>query len=80
MSLQTIFRDAPSTAQALDASVLDGPGPDDFVEVVAESFCLACQTPVAAFTNWGGDLVHYAGDPMSDSIQPYEADHAPFLA
>lgn len=80
MSLQTIFRDTTSTAQALHASVLDRPAPRDFVEEVRESFCLACQAPVAAFTSLGGDLAHYVGDPLSDNIEPYAADHAPLLA
>jgi hypothetical protein len=79
MSRATIIRDTDMTAQSFDASVLDAPDPDDYVEVVEESFCLACQAPVAAFETWGGELVHYVGDPMSDYIMPYEADHAPFL-
>jgi hypothetical protein len=79
MSLQTIFRDTTPTAQSLDANVLDEPDPRDFTEEVRESYCLACQAPVAAFTSWGGDMVHYVGDPMSDDIMPYETDHAPFL-
>jgi hypothetical protein len=45
-----------------------------------ESFCLACQAPVAAFTSQGGELLHYDGDPLSDSIEPYLDDHAPVLA
>lgn len=80
MSLTTIFRDAAPTAQALATNVLDEPDPRDYVENVREIFCLACQAPVAAFTTWGGDMVHYAGDPMTDSIAPYETDHAPILA
>ena len=89
MSLQTIIPATAPTAQALDAavlngtvldvSVLDAPDPDDIVELVAEIFCLACQAPVAAFESRGGDLMHYAGDPMNDNIAPYETDHAPFL-
>ena len=89
MSLQTIIPAAAPTAQALDAaildgivlgaSVLDGPDPDEFVELVPEIFCLACQAPVAAFESRGGDLMHYVGDPMNDNIVPYETDHAPFL-
>lgn len=79
MSLQTIVHDADLIAQSFDASVLDGPDPDGYVEVVRESFCLACQAPVAPFESHGGDLVHYAGDPMNDYIQPFDTDHAPFL-
>ena len=79
MSLQTIFRDTTPTAQSLDANVLDDPDPSDFTEEVRESYCLACQAPVAAFESRGGDMVHYVGDPMSDDIMPYETDHAPFL-
>jgi hypothetical protein len=44
-----------------------------------ESFCPACQSPVAAFESWGGELMHYVGDPMTDNIMPNEIDHAPFL-
>ena len=89
MSLQTIIPATAPTAQALDAailngtvldtSVLDGPDPDEFVELVPEIFCLACQASVAAFESRGGDLMHYVGDPMNDNIVPYETDHAPFL-
>ena len=89
MSLQTIIPAATPTAQALDTvvldgvvlgdDVLDGPGPDEFVENMPEVFCLACQAPVAAFESRGGELTHYSGDPMSDHILPYETDHAPFL-
>jgi len=74
MSLTTIFLDITRISQALDAA--DVPTP----EAAPESYCLACQAPVAAFTSWGGDLVHYVGDPMSDSIEPYVDDHAPILA
>jgi hypothetical protein len=28
---------------------------------------------------WGGELMHYVGDPMTDNIMPNEIDHAPFL-
>ena len=89
MSLQTIIPATAPTAQALDAAILDGtvwdasvldsPDPDEFVELVPEIFCLACQAPVAAFESRGGDLMHYVGDPMNDNIVPYETDHAPFL-
>ena len=89
MSLQTIIPGTVPTAHALDApvpdgivldaSVLDGPDPGDMIEVVPEVFCLACQAPVAAFEIRGGDLMHYAGDPMNDNIAPYQTDHAPFL-
>ena len=89
MSLQTIIPATAPTAQALDATVLDGtvwdanvldgPDPDEFVELVPEIFCLACQAPVAAFEIRGGDQMHYVGDPMNDNIVPYETDHAPFL-
>jgi hypothetical protein len=84
MSLQTIIPGTAPTAQALDAAILDGaildgPDPDEFVELVPEIFCLACQAPVAAFESRGGDMTHYAGDPISDDITPYETDHAPFL-
>jgi len=79
MSLTTIFRDSTPTAQALADNVLDESDPCDYVENVPEIYCLACQAPAAAFTSWGGDMVHYAGDPMSDSIVPYETDHSPIL-
>lgn len=79
MSLQTIFRDTTPTAQSPGGNVLDDPDPSDFTEEVRESYCLACQAPVAAFESRGGDMVHYVGDPMSDDIMPYETDHAPFL-
>jgi hypothetical protein len=82
MSLATIIRDTDLTAQSFDASVLDVPDRDDYVEVVQESFCLAClacQAPVAAFESWGGELMHYVGDPMTDNIMPNEIDHAPLL-
>lgn len=84
MSLQTIIRDTAPTAQPLDGTVLDpgaldGPDPDDIVENVQEVFCLACQAPVASFESLGGELAHYAGDPMTDDIMPYETNHAPFL-
>jgi hypothetical protein len=79
MSLATIIRDTALTAQSFDPSVLDAPDPDDYVEVVQESYCLACQAPVAAFESWGGELMHYVGDPMTDNIMPNEVDHAPFL-
>ena len=89
MSLQTIIPGTAPTAQALDATILDGtvwnvsvldaPDPDEFVELAPEIFCLACQAPVAAFEIRGGDLMHYAGDPMNDNIAPYQTDHAPFL-
>ena len=84
MSLQTIIPGTAPTAQALDAavrngSVLDAPDPDDIIGLVPETFCLACQAPVAAFEIRGGDLMHYVGDPMNDNIAPYETDHAPFL-
>jgi tRNA A58 N-methylase Trm61 len=46
MSHATIIRDTDLTAQSVDASVLDAPDPNDYVEVVQESFCLACQAPV----------------------------------
>jgi hypothetical protein len=49
------------------------------VENVPEVICLACQAPVAPFESLGGDLAHYAGDPMNDHIVPYETDSAPFL-
>jgi len=83
MSLQTIIPGATPTAQALDAAVLkgavldanvlDGPDPDDILEVVPEIFCLACQAPVAAFESHGGDMTHYVGDPVNDNIMPCEA-------
>jgi hypothetical protein len=79
MSVQTIFRDTTPTAQSLDANVLDEPDPRGFIEEVRESYCLACQAPVAAFESRGGDMAHYVGDPMNDDVVPYEADHAPFL-
>ena len=79
MNLATIIRDADLLAQSFDPAVLDGPGPDDRTEDVEESFCLACQVPVARFESHGGDLVHYVGDPMSDHIMPFKSDHAPFL-
>jgi hypothetical protein len=79
MSLATIIRDADLLAQSFDPKVLDAPGPDDYVEVVQETFCLACQTPVARFESRGGEMTHYAGDPMNGNIQPFDADHAPFL-
>jgi hypothetical protein len=79
MSLGIIIRDANLLAQSFDPKVLDAPDPGDYAEVVQESFCLACQTPVAPFESRGGEMTHYAGDPMNDSIQPFETDHAPFL-
>ncbi len=84
MSLQTIIPGTAPTTQALDTvvlddNVLDGPDPDDIVELVPEIFCLACQVPVAAFESRGGDMLHYVGDPMNDNIVPHETDHAPFL-
>lgn len=79
MSLSIIICDAHLLAQSFDPNLLDAPDPDDYVEVVQESFCLACQTPVARFESRGGQMMHYAGDPMSDSIQPLGTDHAPFL-
>jgi hypothetical protein len=80
MPTQTIIRDADLIAQAFAASLLDAPDPDDCVEDVEESFCLACQLPAARFESLGGDLAHYAGDPAADNIQPYRTAHAPFLA
>jgi hypothetical protein len=41
MSLAAIIRDPDLTTQSFDASVMDAPDPDDHVEVVQESFCLA---------------------------------------
>ena len=79
MPLTRILPDGDLLAQSFDPSVLDGPEPDDYVGLSRESFCLACQAPVARFENRGGDLAHYAGDPTSDSITPYKSDHAPFL-
>lgn len=83
MSVQSIIRDTAPPVQALDGTVLDpvldGPDPDDVIEVVPETFCLACQAPVAALESHGGDLVHYVGDPVNGHIMPYETDHAPFL-
>jgi hypothetical protein len=84
MSLATIIGDTTPPAQALEGNVLgpdllDAPDPDDFVEDVPEVFCRACQAPVAAFETLGGDLAHYAGDPMGDNIVPYSTDHAPFM-
>ena len=73
MNLASIIRDTDPLAQSFD------PAPEDFAEIVEESFCLACQAPVARFESHGGALAHYAGDPMNDYIQPYQADHAPFL-
>lgn len=84
MSLQTIIRAIAPTAHPLDGivldpNVMDGPDPDDIVENVQEVFCLACHAPVAPFESFGGELMHYAGDPMTAGIQPFETDHAPFL-
>ena len=84
MSLATIIGDTAPSPQVLEGNlfspdVLDGPDPDDIVEYVREVFCLACQTPVAAFESHGGEMMHYAGDPMNGYISPFETDHAPFL-
>jgi hypothetical protein len=84
MSLTTIIRDTAPSLQALEGNVFGpnvpaGPDPDEFVENVPEVICLACQAPVALFESHGGDLAHYAGDPVNDHIVPYETDHAPFL-
>lgn len=49
MSMQTIIRDTAPSAQPLDPGVLDGPDPDDVIEVVPETFCLACQAKMAPF-------------------------------
>ena len=80
MSLTTIFRDTTATAQALRPNLLDEPKPRDFTKEIRESLCLACRAPVAPFESRGGDLAHYVGDPISDNIAPYQADHAPVLA
>jgi hypothetical protein len=89
VSLQTIIPGTAPTAQSLDANVLDGivldpnvldsPDSDDIVEAVPETFCLACRAPVAAFESLGGELAHYADDPMTDYIMPQKSDHAPLL-
>jgi hypothetical protein len=78
MSLATIIRDTAPSPQALEGNVF-GPDPDEFVENVPEVTCLACQAPVAPFESLGGDLAHYAGDPMNDHIMLYSTDHAPFI-
>ena len=78
MSLATIIREADLLAQPFDPKVLDAPE-DDYVEVVRETCCLACQAPVAPFESRGGEMTHYSGDPMTDSIHPFDTDHAPFL-
>jgi hypothetical protein len=70
----------PAAFNAILAATAPCADDDPPAEETPESFCLACQAPVAAFTSQGGDLFHYDGDPLSDNIEPYLDDHAPVLA
>jgi hypothetical protein len=62
----------------LAASAPD-PAEPAVTHLLQESRCLACQTPVARFTTYGGDWMHYTGDPLDSNIQPYEENHQPVI-
>jgi hypothetical protein len=73
MSLSSIFGDDDRDAQPIEGVVW--PNRDDALE----PFCRACQADVGRFETRGGAWTHFTGDPLTDNIEPYDADHRPLV-
>lgn len=48
-------------------------------EDALEPYCTECGAKAGVFIARGGDWLHYAGDPMDGTAEPFETDHAPAI-